>query len=109
MSLTSIFPLSPIPRNRSLVPYFAQVVKPNSYALILLDNRDTEPSFKRGILGAILHKSSLQSAMAMFDLERYGRATVGVFTFEAAETKMLEIGGRARAAGSLMGAVLEKT
>ena len=67
------------------------IKKPDMYRVILLNDDYTPQEFVVWILMKIFYKSHIESNQIMLDAHTHGKSTVGVYTFDVARTKVLQV------------------
>jgi ATP-dependent Clp protease adaptor protein ClpS len=65
--------------------------KPKLYKVILLNDDYTTQEFVVEVLVAIFHKSVTEATKIMFDVHEKGKGIVGVYTYDIARTKIIQV------------------
>lgn len=73
--------------------------KPKLYKVILHNDDYTTMEFVVHILQKIFHKNHAEATHIMLYVHRKGRAVVGVYTYDVAETKVTQVTELARESG----------
>lgn len=73
-----------------------RVKKPHLYRVVLLNDDFTPMDFVVWILQKIFHKSLEEATLLMWQVHMEGRGVAGVFTYEVAQTKMMQVKEMAR-------------
>jgi len=72
---------------------------PGRYKVVVFDDDDTPGELVACILGAVFGMHGSRAVDVTHEMARRGIAVCGVYPFEVAETKSLEVMAHARAAG----------
>lgn len=65
--------------------------KPKMYRVILNNDDYTTMEFVIEVLVAIFHKSATESTIIMMDVHEKGKGIVGIYTYDIAQTKVLQV------------------
>ncbi len=84
------------------------VIDPKQYKVYLLNDDYTSMDFVVEILMNIFHKSYQEAENIMLEVHRHDKGLCGVFTFEVAETKVMQVSKLAREEGYPLKAVMEE-
>jgi ATP-dependent Clp protease adaptor protein ClpS len=68
-----------------------KVKKPNLYKVILINDDYTTMDFVVEILIAIFHKTPSEATRIMLDVHQKGKGIVGLYTYDIAYTKVLQV------------------
>ena len=81
--------------------------KPDMYCVVLLNDDYTPQEFVIWVLMKVFYKSNIESNKIMLDAHNHGRSRVGVYTFDIARTKVLQVKGIAEKNGHPLECILE--
>lgn len=81
---------------------------PPLYNVVLLNDDYTPMDFVVFILESVFHKSSSESEKIMLAVHHHGSAVCGVYSYEVAETKMMEVVSLAREKEYPLQCIIEK-
>lgn len=84
------------------------VKEPEQYKVVLLNDDYTSMDFVVEVLMSIFHKSYQEAEHIMLDIHRNDRAVCGVYTYEIAETKVMQVSRLAREHGYPLKATIEE-
>jgi ATP-dependent Clp protease adaptor protein ClpS len=84
------------------------VVEPKLYKVYLLNDDYTSMDFVVEILMNIFHKTYAEAEKIMLEVHRHDKGLCGIFTFEVAETKVMQVSKLAREQGYPLKAVMEE-
>jgi ATP-dependent Clp protease adaptor protein ClpS len=70
--------------------------EPRLFRVVLHNDHYTTMEFVVKVLVSIFHKSTAEATRIMMDVHRKGRGTVGVYTRDIAETKVVQVHEMAR-------------
>ncbi len=82
--------------------------EPKKYEVHILNDDYTSMEFVVDILINIFHKSYTEAEKIMLDVHKNDKGLCGVFTFEIAETKIMQVAKLAREAGFPLKATMEE-
>jgi ATP-dependent Clp protease adaptor protein ClpS len=81
---------------------------PKKYKVFLLNDDYTSMDFVVDILIAIFHKSYEEAEKVMLDIHKNERGLCGIYTYEIAETKVMQVLKRAKESGFPLKSVMEE-
>jgi ATP-dependent Clp protease adaptor protein ClpS len=81
---------------------------PKKYKVYLLNDDYTTMDFVVDILMKIFHKNYQQAEKIMLDIHKQGQGLCGVYTYEIAETKVMQVHQLARNNGYPLKATMEE-
>jgi len=81
---------------------------PKKYKVFLLNDDYTAMDFVVEVLMSIFHKTYQEAEQIMLDVHRKDRGVCGVYTFEVAETKIMQVSRLAREHGYPLKATMEE-
>lgn len=81
---------------------------PKRYKVLLLNDDYTSMDFVIDILMNVFHKNYQQSEAIMLDIHKSGRGLCGVYSYEIAETKVMQVHKLAREQGFPLKATMEE-
>lgn len=81
---------------------------PKKYKVYLLNDDYTSMDFVVDILISIFHKSYEQAESVMLDIHKKDRGLCGLYTYEIAETKVMQVLKRAKESGFPLKATMEE-
>lgn len=82
--------------------------EPEQYKVILLNDDYTSMDFVVEVLMSIFHKNYQEAEQIMMDVHRKERGVCGVYTYEVAETKIMQVSRLAREHGYPLKATMEE-
>ena len=85
-----------------------KVARPPMYKVILINDDFTPMDFVVEVLRRFFNISEDAAVSIMLTVHTKGAAVVGVFTFEIAETKVMQVMGLAREYGHPLQCIMEK-
>ena len=98
----------PSTKRESELSFEHQVIEPKRYKVIMLNDDYTPMDFVVDILMKLFHKSYAQAEAIMLDIHQKDRAVCGVYTYEIAETKVVQVSKMARENGFPLKATMEE-
>lgn len=84
------------------------VMEPRMYKVLLLNDDYTSMDFVVEVLMSIFHKSYQEAEKVMLDVHRNNKGLCGVYPYEVAETKVMQVSRLAREQGFPLKATLEE-
>lgn len=84
------------------------IALPKKYKVFLLNDDYTSMDFVVDILMNIFHKNYNQAEIIMLDIHKRGQGLCGVYSFEIAETKVMQVHKLAREQGFPLKASMEE-
>ena len=72
------------------------LIEPKQYTVMLLNDDYTSMDFVVEVLMNIFHKSYQEAEKIMLDVHRKDRGICGIYTYEVAETKVMQVSKLAR-------------
>lgn len=84
------------------------LMEPKQYKVLLLNDDYTSMDFVVDILMNIFHKSYREAEAIMLEIHRKDRGLCGVYTYEVAETKVMQVRKLAREQGYPLKATMEE-
>jgi ATP-dependent Clp protease adaptor protein ClpS len=81
---------------------------PKKYKVYLLNDDYTSMEFVIDILITIFHKSYEESEAIMLEVHKHERGLCGVYTYEIAETKVMQVTRKAKESGFPLKATMEE-
>ncbi len=81
---------------------------PKKYKVFLLNDDYTSMDFVVDILMSIFHKSYEQAQDIMLEVHKNDRGLCGVYTYEIAETKIMQVKRKAKDSGFPLKATMEE-
>jgi ATP-dependent Clp protease adaptor protein ClpS len=76
-----------------------QLKEPPRFAVVLYNDDYTTMEFVIEVLKRFFHKSEEQSVQIMLQVHQNGKGTAGIYSFEIAETKAMQVGEFSRVQG----------
>lgn len=73
-----------------------EVREPDMWRVILLNDHYTTMDFVVRVIRTVFHKNLVEATKIMMDVHRKGRGQVGVFTYDIARTKIVQVEQLAR-------------
>jgi len=83
-------------------------MEPKQYLVYLLNDDYTSMDFVIDVLMNIFHKSYQEAEKVMLDVHKKDRGVCGVYTYEVAETKVMQVSKLAREQGFPLKATMEE-
>jgi len=84
------------------------LMEPKQYMVLLLNDDYTSMDFVVEVLMNIFHKNYQEAEQIMLDVHQKDRGICGVYTYEVAETKVMQVGKLAREQGYPLKATMEE-
>ncbi|HEX3029572.1 MAG TPA: ATP-dependent Clp protease adaptor ClpS [Clostridia bacterium] len=84
------------------------VRRPKLYRIILLNDDYTTMEFVIEILMGIFHKSATEATKIMLDVHEKGKGIVGIYTYDIALTKVIQVEEASRANEFPLKAIMEE-
>lgn len=84
------------------------VTLPKQYKVILLNDDYTSMDFVIDILMNVFHKNYQQAEIIMLDIHKKDKGLCGVYSYEIAETKVVQVHKLAREQGFPLKAIMEE-
>jgi ATP-dependent Clp protease adaptor protein ClpS len=84
------------------------LMEPKQYKVLLLNDDYTSMDFVIEVLMSIFHKTYQEAEKIMLDVHRKDKGVCGVFTYEVAETKVMQVSKLAREQGFPLKATMEE-
>lgn len=84
------------------------LMEPKQYKVLLLNDDYTSMDFVVEVLMNIFHKSYSEAETIMLEVHRKDRGLCGVYTYEVAETKVMQVGKLAKEQGYPLKAMMEE-
>lgn len=81
---------------------------PKKYKVLLLNDDYTSMEFVIDVLISIFHKSYEQAQVIMLEIHEQTKGICGVYTYEIAETKVMQVHKKARENGFPLRATMEE-
>jgi len=81
---------------------------PKKYKVFLLNDDYTSMDFVVDILMSIFHKSYAQSEEIMMEVHKNQKGLCGIYTYEIAETKIVQVRSKAKENGFPLKAIMEE-
>jgi len=81
---------------------------PKKYKVFLLNDDYTSMDFVIEILMSIFHKTNQEAQNIMLKVHNDGKAVCGVYTYEIAQTKVMQVAKTAKENGFVLKAVMEE-
>ena len=81
--------------------------EPKQYLVLLLNDDYTSMDFVIDVLMNIFHKTYQEAEQIMLDVHRKDKGVCGVYTYEVAETKVMQVSKLAREQGFPLKATME--
>ena len=82
--------------------------EPKQYLVLLLNDDYTSMDFVIDVLMNIFHKTYQESEQIMLDVHKKDKGVCGVYTYEVAETKVMQVSKLAREQGFPLKATMEE-
>ncbi|MBU1641892.1 ATP-dependent Clp protease adapter ClpS [bacterium] len=83
-------------------------MEPKQYVVFLLNDDYTSMDFVIDVLMNIFHKNYQEAEQIMLDVHKKERGVCGVYTYEVAETKVMQVSKLAREQGYPLKATMEE-
>ena len=84
------------------------VIEPKQYLVYLLNDDYTSMDFVIDVLMNIFHKTYQEAEQIMIDVHKKDKGVCGVYTYEVAETKVMQVSKLSREQGFPLKATLEE-
>ena len=84
------------------------LMEPKQYKVLLLNDDYTSMDFVVEVLMNIFHKNYQEAEKVMLEIHQKDRGLCGIFTYEIAETKVMQVGRLAREQGFPLKATMEE-
>jgi len=84
------------------------LMEPKQYMVLLLNDDYTSMDFVVEVLMNIFHKNYQEAEQIMLDVHQKDKGICGVYTYEVAETKVMQVGKLAREQGYPLKATMEE-
>ena len=84
------------------------LMEPKQYKVLLLNDDYTSMDFVIDILMSIFHKSYREAEAIMLEIHRKDKGLCGIYTYEIAETKIMQVRKLAREQGYPLKATMEE-
>ncbi len=84
------------------------VMEPKQYKVLLLNDDYTSMDFVVEVLMNIFHKNYQEAEKIMLDVHRQDRGLCGIYIYEVAETKIMQVSKLAREQGFPLKATMEE-
>src|SRR5688572_29250282 len=68
-----------------------KTTEPRMYAVILLNDDYTPMEFVVWLVQNVFHKNEQEATQLMLDIHRKGRGVCGIFPYDVAQTKMIQV------------------
>jgi ATP-dependent Clp protease adaptor protein ClpS len=81
---------------------------PKKYKVLILNDDYTSMEFVIDVLMTIFHKSYQEAEAVMLEVHKKEKGVCGVYTYEIAETKVMQVHKRARDSGFPLRAEMEE-
>lgn len=81
---------------------------PKKYKVLILNDDYTSMEFVIDVLMSIFHKSYQEAEVIMLEVHKKDKGVCGVYTYEIAETKVMQVHKRARDSGFPLRAEMEE-
>lgn len=81
---------------------------PKKYKVLILNDDYTSMEFVIDVLMSIFHKSYQEAEAIMLEVHKKDKGVCGVYTYEIAETKVMQVHKRARDSGFPLRAEMEE-
>lgn len=85
-----------------------QVQYPTKYKVFLINDDYTPMDFVVDILMTLFHKSYQEAQNIMLEVHEHGKGLCGVYSFEIAETKVVQVQRKARESGFPLKAIMQE-
>ncbi len=67
------------------------IEEPEMYKVVLLNDNYTTMDFVVQIVSVVFHKSVIEANKIMMDVHKKGRGIVGIYTYDIAATKIMQV------------------
>ena len=84
------------------------LMEPKQYMVLLLNDDYTSMDFVVEVLMNIFHKNYQEAEQIMLDVHQKDKGICGVYTYEVAETKVMQVGKLAREQGYPLKTTMEE-
>jgi len=84
------------------------LIEPKRYLVYLLNDDYTSMDFVIDVLMNIFHKNDQEAEQIMLDVHKKDRGVCGIYTYEVAETKVMQVSKLAREQGYPLKATMEE-
>ena len=84
------------------------VIEPKQYLVYLLNDDYTSMDFVIDVLMNIFHKTYQEAEQIMIDVHKKDKGVCGVYTYEVAETKVMQVSKLSREQGFPLKATMEE-
>lgn len=74
----------------------AEIREPKQYRIVLLNDDYTTMDFVVEVLVTVFHKTAAEATRIMLDVHRKGKGTCGVYSYDIAATKVVQVHEMAR-------------
>ncbi len=91
------------------VSFSEELQEPAQFRVVLLNDDFTSKDFVVAVLVAVFHKNRDEAGNIMEDVHKKGRGVVGVYTYDIAATRCLQVHEAARQNGFPLRCVMEQT
>ncbi|MDO9266495.1 MAG: ATP-dependent Clp protease adaptor ClpS [Sulfurimonas sp.] len=81
---------------------------PKKYKVLILNDDYTSMEFVIDVLMSIFHKSYQEAEAIMLEVHKKDKGVCGIYTYEIAETKVMQVHKRARDSGFPLRAEMEE-
>lgn len=81
---------------------------PKRYKVILLNDNYTSMDFVVDVLISLFHKSYEQAEAIMLEIHKNDRGVCGIYTYEIAQTKIMQVHKKAKDNGFPLKAIMEE-
>ena len=88
--------MEPTVKNKPADKSREKLKEPDEFCVILLNDHYTTMEFVVEILMVIFHKNSEDANRIMLDVHRKGKGVVGVYSWDVAATKVMQVHSAAR-------------
>lgn len=85
-----------------------KIKHPKKYKVYILNDDYTTMDFVVDILISVFHKSYEQAESIMLEVHKSDRGLCGIYTYEIAQTKVMQVKKRAKESGFPLKAVMEE-
>ena len=85
-----------------------QIKHPKKYKVFILNDDYTSMDFVVDILMSIFHKNYEQAQNIMLEVHKNDRGLCGIYTYEIAETKIIQVKRKAKDSGFPLKATMEE-
>jgi len=95
-------------RTEQRTSFSEEVREPAQYRVVLLNDDFTSKDFVVAVLIAVFHKNQDDAQIIMEDVHKKGRGIVGVYPYDIAATRCLQVHEAARTNGYPLRCVMEQ-